>query len=79
MCTELKKCGVSVLESPDGMTITGGSSVHGGNFESYNDHRIAMSMAVCALAADTPSTIVGEDAVSISYPTFFDDFEQLRR
>lgn len=77
MCNELKKCGISVTECDDGMIIKGGSP-HGGAFVSYNDHRIAMAMAVLALGASTPSSLSGEDAVSISYPGFFDDLNRLR-
>ncbi len=72
---ELTKAGVDVTETDDGMIIRGGT-VHAGNFESYGDHRIAMAMAVCALAANGISTISGEECVSISYPSFF---EALRR
>ena len=77
MCSELKKGGVDVTENPDGMIIYGGKPC-GGDFVSYNDHRIAMAMTVFALAASTPSTLSGEDAVSISYPNFFDDLDALR-
>ena len=78
MCSELKKCGVDICEQDDGMIIRGGSAINGGNFKSYNDHRIAMSMAICALGADSPSTIDGSECVNISYPTFFDDLDKLR-
>lgn len=77
MCTELKKCGVDITEKEDGMEIIGGN-ISGSVFESYNDHRIAMAMAVCALGASTPSEINGHEAVSISYPEFFEDLNRLR-
>ena len=77
MCTELKKGGIDVVETPDGMIINGGEAF-GGDFISYNDHRIAMAMTIFALAAKTPSTLSGEDAVSISYPNFFNDLNSLR-
>lgn len=77
MCDNLKSCGVDITEKEDGMIIRGGK-VFGGNFKSYNDHRIAMSMAVCALAAASPSELFGEDCISISYPTFFEDLNKLK-
>ena len=77
MCTELKKGGIDVVETPDGMIINGGEAF-GGDFISYNDHRIAMAMTIFALAAKTPSSLSGEDAVSISYPNFFNDLNSLR-
>jgi len=73
---ELSKAGVDITETHDGMIINGGE-FHGADFNSYSDHRIAMAMAVCALAADSPSTICGANAVDISYPTFFSDLMQL--
>ncbi len=77
MCDNLKSCGVDISEKEDGMIIRGGK-VSGGNFKSYNDHRIAMSMAVCALAATSPSELSGEECISISYPTFFEDLNKLK-
>jgi len=59
------------------MIIKGGIP-HGGDFVSYNDHRIAMAMAVLSLGATSPSTLAGDDAVSISYPGFFEDLSHLR-
>ena len=38
---------------------------------------LAMAMAVCALGASTPSELYGEEAVSISYPTFFESLFSL--
>ena len=76
MVEELTKAGVDITETEDGMIINGGE-LHGAEFNSHGDHRIAMSMAVCALAADSPSTIIGSDAVDISYPEFFSDLMQL--
>lgn len=81
ICTvvnELKKAGVDITETEDGMIINGGP-VHGASFESYGDHRIAMAMAVCALGADSASVIHGANAVNISYPSFFSDLMKLTK
>ncbi|NJL99533.1 MAG: 3-phosphoshikimate 1-carboxyvinyltransferase, partial [Synechococcaceae cyanobacterium SM2_3_2] len=43
----------------------------GAEVESYSDHRIAMSLAVAALAAQGSTQIAGADCASISYPDFF--------
>ncbi|PYQ93359.1 MAG: 5-enolpyruvylshikimate-3-phosphate synthase, partial [Acidobacteria bacterium] len=40
-------------------------------------HRMAMAFAIAALAAEAPSTILGADAVAISYPGFFDILDRL--
>lgn len=72
MVSELSKAGVCVQETADGMKIQGGAPVQAGVFDSYHDHRIAMSMAVLALGADGCSELQHADVVSISYPGFFD-------
>lgn len=77
MVSELRKAGADVRETEDGMIINGGRALKAASFETYNDHRIAMSMAVCALACSGESTIDGADVVSVSYPGFFDAIKQL--
>ncbi len=71
MVTELSKAGADVEETDDGMIIRGGSPIHGAHFDTYNDHRIAMSLSVLALAAEGESHISNPEVVSISYPGFF--------
>ena len=74
---ELSKAGIDITETDDGMIINGGKTPMGADFASYGDHRIAMAMAVCALAADGASSIDDADCVKISYPNFFADLEML--
>ena len=74
---ELSKTGADITETQDGMIIRGGAPLHGGSFESYADHRVAMSMAVCALACDGESQIDDPDCVAISYPDFFSTLSAL--
>ena len=72
MVTELTRCGADALETEDGMIIRGGRPLHAAIFETYGDHRIAMSMAICAKAICGESEILDPKVVSISYPDFFD-------
>lgn len=58
--------------------------VHGGirekdrvNINSYNDHRIVMAATVGSMLTEAMVTIDGCEAVSKSYPGFFDDFGKL--
>lgn len=74
VCTELAKCGVDITETADGMIIKGGNRISGAGFSAYNDHRMAMSLAVLAQMADGECTIDDTECVSISYPQFFEDF-----
>lgn len=75
---ELKKAGADVSATEDGMIVRGGRPLHGAIFESYHDHRIAMSMAVLALAAEGGSQIQNHQCISISYPGFFDTILSLQ-
>ena len=73
---ELSALGARVRELEDGLVIEGGA-LRGGEVESHGDHRMAMSMAVAALAAGAPAMIAGGECVDISYPTFWPDLERL--
>ena len=74
---EFNKCGIDITETDDGMIINGGKSVHGADFKTYGDHRMAMSLTVLAQLADGESTLDDSDCACVSYPTFFDDFYKL--
>lgn len=78
MTTELKKAGVQVESTEDGMIIQGGAPVYGNRFTSYHDHRIAMSMAVLALAAEGNSVIEHPQCIQISYPGFMEALSSLK-
>ena len=77
MVTELTRAGADVTETDDGMVIRGGRPLHGAAFQTYHDHRIAMSMAVCALVCQGESEIADDGVVAISYPDFFDALRRL--
>ncbi|WP_315791761.1 3-phosphoshikimate 1-carboxyvinyltransferase [Fischerella sp. JS2] len=70
MAQQLNKMGAKVTELTDGMEITGGTPLVGTDVDSYTDHRIAMSLAIAALAATGTTTIQRAEAASISYPNF---------
>ena len=74
---EFNKCGINITETDDGMIINGGKSIHGADFKTYGDHRMAMSLTVLAQLADGESTLDDSDCACVSYPTFFDDFYKL--
>ncbi len=69
--------GGDVQETEDGLIVRGKTKLHGGEVRSFNDHRIAMSMAIAATAADGEIVIRGAEAVAKSYPTFFEDYRKL--
>ncbi len=78
MATNLTAAGVEVVETEDGMRITGGSEIAGGvEVESFGDHRIAMAMAVLGLYASNPIQINDVACVATSYPGFWEDMLKL--
>lgn len=77
ICTELNKLGAQVQENGDGLLITGVEELSGGTVDSWNDHRIAMALAVASQRCTGPLAITGSNAVNKSYPHFWDDFKKL--
>ena len=71
MAVNLKKLGITVTETEDGMNITGSDLLSGGTVDSSGDHRIAMSMSVASLVATDAITVTDIECVATSFPTFF--------
>lgn len=84
--SELEKLGGNVEEGPDYMIIHGHSPIkadgtknpefkmHGGEVDSYLDHRIVMSMACLGLGLADGETVTVKDAecCNVSFPHFFE-------
>lgn len=79
MVQNLTAMGADVEETEDGMIIHGGKPLHGAVIETKKDHRIAMTFAIAALAADGETEILDANCVDISYPEFYRDLERLTR
>ena len=75
--SQLSKLGARIDELPDGMTIHGTGRLTGAECWSDDDHRIAMALGVAGLLADGETVVDGAEAAVISYPTFWDELEQL--
>jgi 3-phosphoshikimate 1-carboxyvinyltransferase len=76
VATELRKLGAEVDEYPDGLKITP-LPMTGCAVETYNDHRMAMSLALIGLKV--PGVIIkNPGCVAKTYPGFWQDFEKLR-
>ncbi len=78
MVENLSRMGVRIEGTDDGMIIQGGAPVHGAEIDPHLDHRIAMSFAIAALAADGETRIKDADCVRISYPDFYRDLQSLQ-
>ena len=73
----LAALGAEVQELPDGLVVTGKPHLTVGEVDSANDHRIAMSAAIAALACTGPVVLHGAQAVNKSYPAFWTDYIRL--
>lgn len=78
MVTGLRAMGANVEEYDDGLAIEGGVPLKGAYIETMHDHRIAMSFAIAALAAEGPTRIAGADIAAVSFPGFFNAIDALR-
>ncbi len=75
LARELRKLGADVVESDDGLQITPGK-LRAAEIDTYNDHRMAMSLALPGLKA--PGIVIkNPDCTAKTYPAFFDDLEKL--
>jgi 3-phosphoshikimate 1-carboxyvinyltransferase len=83
MATELRAMGARIREKPDGLIIEGLGGTHengrlsGADCSSHGDHRVAMSLAIGALTASTPTTIDRADCIETSFPNFERKLTQL--
>jgi 3-phosphoshikimate 1-carboxyvinyltransferase len=74
--TELRKLGVEVKEFDDGVHITP-QPMTGGALDTYNDHRMAMSLALVGLRV--PGVVINNPGcVAKTYPGFWQDFAKLQ-
>jgi 3-phosphoshikimate 1-carboxyvinyltransferase len=75
LATELRRLGAEVEEFADGLAITP-RPLHGATVETYNDHRMAMSLALIGLKV--PGVIIkNPGCVAKTYPGFWRDFDKL--
>lgn len=76
--TELNKLGAKVSEQHDSLEVEGVSALQGGaQLDAWNDHRIAMALAIACTRSNAPSTLSGHTSVKKSYPGFWNDYRAL--
>ena len=77
MATELTKMGANIEALPDGLIIKP-AKLHASVLQSYDDHRVAMSLAVAALGVmKGESTILNFGCIGKTYPKFVSDLQRL--
>ena len=74
---ELERLGIEATVDDDGFTVTGGSGHTPAAVETYEDHRMAMSMALIGLTNDSV-TVNDPGCVAKTYPGFWDFLRDLR-
>lgn len=76
MVTELRRAGIDVTDDGDGFTVHPGSP-QPTDFDTYDDHRMAMSLALLSLRSPGIG-IRNPECVHKTYPRFFEDLASLR-
>lgn len=76
--TELRRLGARADWGEGELRVEGPVRLKGARCYSHGDHRIAMSLAVAALAAKGSTVIEGAECISVSFPTFADTLAELR-
>ena len=76
--TELNKLGANVAEEGDSLIIQGVEGFKGGvTVSAWNDHRIAMSLAIASTRCEKEIILEEAESVRKSYPHFWDDFVKM--
>ncbi len=74
---ELKKLGADITGNEDSMSIRGVDVLNGGSVNTYNDHRMAMTLSIAATRAKGNIVLDNYRCVAKSYPDFFEDYNSL--
>nr|WP_312576483.1 3-phosphoshikimate 1-carboxyvinyltransferase [Sedimentibacter sp.] len=75
---EMNKLGANITELHDGLLIKGLGNLKGNaTVNSWNDHRIAMSLAIAATKCEKEIILENYTAVNKSYPLFWNDYKSL--
>lgn len=76
---ELKKIGAKIVFRDDSLIVKPLEDIimYTNKFEPYNDHRIAMMIAILATKLDQDIFLSDYECVKKSYPRFFEDYSEL--
>lgn len=76
IATELKKMGADIKETQDGLCIRK-SQLIGTQVDSYQDHRMAMSLSVAGMGAQGQTLVSSVECASKTFPSFRSGFNAL--
>ncbi len=76
---EFLKAGVDIKQKKDGLIIKGNKDFkpNGGIYESYKDHRIAMSLAILGLKSNNKIRILDSECIETSFPGFLFELKKV--
>ena len=77
ICQMLSVAGVEYSEYEDGFSLTGTDVIKGGTYESFRDHRMAMSEMILSLVSKEEFSIKEKECVSISFPDFWETLSHI--
>lgn len=73
----LTSLGANIETTNDGMIIRGKTKLSGGKTSAYHDHRMAMMNSIASLISENEVVIDDLSSISISYPGFFNDLNNV--
>jgi 3-phosphoshikimate 1-carboxyvinyltransferase len=68
---ELSRLGANIEETFDGLAIRGTGCLQGGLCGSHGDHRLAMTLGIAGMLADSETIVEGAEVAAVSYPSFW--------
>ena len=71
----LARLGARITPRPDGFVIQGPVLLRGGTVDGGGDHRIGMLGGIAGMLAEGQTKVLN-DAVGVSYPSFWDDLKR---
>jgi 3-phosphoshikimate 1-carboxyvinyltransferase len=79
VASQFKKLGAQVEALHDGFIINGnnGVSLNGNLLDSFEDHRIAMTLSIASLIAGGETIIKDSSCVNISFPNFYEVLDNI--
>lgn len=75
---ELRRCGVDATLTDDGFEVWPNQPPRGAIFETYEDHRMAMALALVGLVVEGVR-VRDPECVAKTFPNYFDALDQLRQ
>tara|TARA_Y100001970_G_scaffold250030_1_gene321275 strand:+ start:26413 stop:27708 length:1296 start_codon:yes stop_codon:yes gene_type:complete len=73
----ISQFGGEIFSNEDELLINGLNTLHGAKLYCGSDHRMTMLAGIASLLSEQESELIDVDAVNVSYPNFWNDFEKV--